>query len=344
MKGDGIMEDNGQAIISQQEQGVDGAGNKAHWSLRPWPLLLFFAIAGLFVGLLTDAINIPILTNSEYLAYHPYTLLLLDSAEWIFTIAAALCLFFFVRHQQRKHGLESASGWSIGGAFWVGIVLLAGSMVLIAGRLLLPLQSFSGEYRSQVIGAYIMILIDYFVGFIASGLSILSVSLYFPVLERRFGIVKAALVSCAVLAGFGFVSASIGQTATYFIVPQASAGLSLWNYAVPYVLRSFISSIATIPLFFAIFLITGRRIPGAWALMSAFMGFINYLTQWAPLIPKSIHVDAWTKFLIIHLPLNIVLFAISLAILWSLQRWKTFRAFWADAKMLSRRTQGDIID
>lgn len=339
-KGETIMETNQELDIGKQ--------GDTHWSQHPWKLLAAALAALLVANLIELVVAFALAPLTSNPSVWPVSALynVIPPVLWLLLVAA---FYDRVRAAQRKHGVEDKACWRPGAVFFIGLGLL----LLAALLQCLPVGSQSFN---------ILVIATDFLGFAAYGLALLLVfHLLTPSFDKKFGVLKGAWVlgaGFALLAVLERIGTNIIGGVYYGILyrlpnfspPNALSFLSV-NFTLGTLLPLCVTAFALTAVRIFLYQRASRRMPGAWMLFSAIPPLLGTaLSAILRALPanKSVikalagnrNASLWLN-PCVNLVYYLIIFAAGISLLAAFQHWKTFEAFWADAKVLIRRTQGD---
>lgn len=288
-------------------------GGNAHWTGRPLLLLAAVLAVKLFLYLAQLGMSLPVIAQSSTDADIRLNAAILQSALSTVLILLLSILFYWrVMALQNRHGIAGAVSWKPGIAFYAGIVMVLGYGVLAYYNYfqVQPVLSIV-NFLSQLVGGL-------------TGTLFLVVLL--PVTERRFGIVRGALILSAAYAVLSVLQLLLSMGFSAWM--SAAQGLemvtrAMWNGILSNLLSTLLVSFAKGAVGVACYHLAARRVPGTWMLYVAVPSLVVLLNNHLPDIFSS---SSRPLPLLISAAYYLLVFGLSMGILAGYQRWKTPQA------------------
>jgi hypothetical protein len=305
---------------------------KPHWTQRPGSMLAAVLGTNFAIYLANLGINLPVsLMNTGDMPDRAYLMsVLLNGLSVCATLAIGVLFFWLVRRAQRKHGAAGEISFKTDAAFRVGIPLTLLYIVLYDPRYFINNPATA---VTLVLGTLVFALnLALFFG------------LLFPLMERRFGAMKAALIISAAFALLSVLDLLFGRVINVLLFVHSVEGYSESIFLDGLAGGIFSSLITTGALYLlrsALYLTASRRMPGSWLLFASVPGLVSLLYRSIEnTIPRGSELTVPLTTLCIQFPYYLLVFALSLGVIAAFRKWKTFAEFSTDFNELIRKARG----
>ena len=318
------MERNGREHIDRQE-GIPAL----HWSGRPFGVLLASAAASLLLNLLQAGVSLSLSlreTGGEWDQAFFYGAF---AAMTAISLLFAVIYYRWIRWIQNLHHCSYPIAWKPGAAFWAGVALVLG----------FEITAYFSNAQSEPVSA-ILTLVSSLVSGLTSAIFLL---LAFPLLEKRFGSIKGALLLCAAFAlvsvlqrlGIRIIDAS-----TLPVREEGSLPAGLWSGLAVALSETAVQSAAYCLVCAAAWLASSRRMLGAWPLALAVYGWLQLLGRAISnaLLRSDTSTDGITS-IFTGILVNLATAALCLCALAAFSRWKNLGALRTGLAGLARKTK-----